>query len=319
MSENTQTTTTNSGGAQATTAASLLGDSPSGVSSIPSGGSGLSGQQATGGQGLSANEYEATDWRAALPPELRAEPSLKIMNDVSTMAKSYVHAQKMIGADKIPLPGKHATEQDWQMFYQKIGLPETPDKYDIKAPKDAKFVQDADLQSLKPLAHKLGILPKQLEPLLAWHEENMANSTVKAQEQFQIQRENEIKALEKEWGARFDVNISYAKNVIRDLQVPGLEGFLEETGLHNHPMMIKVLAEVGQKLYKEDEVVGTANRSATGVHTPEEALRKANEIVAEAAKNPKHPLSDNMHPNHNASREELTALFNQAYFNSSQG
>jgi hypothetical protein len=45
----------------------------------------------------------------SLPEDLRMEPSLRNFTDPASLAKSYVHAQRMIGADKIPLPGKTAT------------------------------------------------------------------------------------------------------------------------------------------------------------------------------------------------------------------
>ena len=41
------------------------------------------------------------DWRSSIPEEIRGHKSLDHINDVGALAKSYVHAQSMIGADKI--------------------------------------------------------------------------------------------------------------------------------------------------------------------------------------------------------------------------
>ena len=41
------------------------------------------------------------------------------------MAKSLVNAQSMIGVDKIAIPGKHATDEDWGEVWRK-GLPGQP-------------------------------------------------------------------------------------------------------------------------------------------------------------------------------------------------
>ena len=34
------------------------------------------------------------------------------IKDIESLAKSYVHAQKLVGADKIPVPNKFATEKE---------------------------------------------------------------------------------------------------------------------------------------------------------------------------------------------------------------
>jgi hypothetical protein len=43
-----------------------------------------------------------TDWRTGLDESLRTDPSLADIKDISGLAKSYIHAQKMIGRDKLP-------------------------------------------------------------------------------------------------------------------------------------------------------------------------------------------------------------------------
>ena len=50
-------------------------------------------------QGGSGNDFLST-----IPEELREHPSLSPIKDVENLARSYVNAQKLIGADKIPLP-----------------------------------------------------------------------------------------------------------------------------------------------------------------------------------------------------------------------
>ena len=53
-----------------------------------------------------------TDWKASLSDDLKADKSLENIKDIESLAKSYVHAQKMVGGDKIPVPNKFATEDD---------------------------------------------------------------------------------------------------------------------------------------------------------------------------------------------------------------
>ena len=53
------------------------------------------------------------DWRDSIPEEIRGHSSLEHINDIGALAKSYVHAQQMVGADKVALPGKSATADEW--------------------------------------------------------------------------------------------------------------------------------------------------------------------------------------------------------------
>ena len=39
-----------------------------------------------------------------IPEDLREHPSLSPIKDVGNLARSYVNSQKLIGADKLPLP-----------------------------------------------------------------------------------------------------------------------------------------------------------------------------------------------------------------------
>ena len=70
---------------------------------------------------------QEVNWKESLPDDLRDNPSLKSIQDVPGLAKSFIHAQKMVGADKIPVPTEHATKEDWDAVYSKLGRPATPD------------------------------------------------------------------------------------------------------------------------------------------------------------------------------------------------
>ncbi len=254
-----------------------------------------------------AEEYAAGDWRATLPAELKAEPMFKTIGDINTLAKSYVHAQKAVGADKIALPGKHATEEDWHRFRVKTGLPETPDLYEVAVPKEAKFVNPDLIKELKPIAHKAGIMPKQLEALVGWYEQNSSKEAQAALEQIKQQRGEQVASLKKEWGTAFDNNLGYANKVLKDHGHEELGKYLKETGLDNDPNLVKLLAKIGQSIYKEDQILGDRGVVA-GANDPATAMKKANDILGNA----EHPYYNASHPNHAAAVAEVNALFLQA-------
>ena len=89
----------------------------------------MTGEETTSNE-AETNQAEA-NWKEALPEEVREDPSMQAIQTVDNLAKSYVNAQKMIGADKIIVPNKYAEENEWQDVFTKLGLPESPDKYEI--------------------------------------------------------------------------------------------------------------------------------------------------------------------------------------------
>src|SRR5690554_6452317 len=132
------------------------GGSQGGTGSVGAGGADPPDKDpASGGAGGNANpclEY--------LPESFRADAVFSRFKDMESLLASYKSAQSMVGMDKIPIPGKHATDDDWKQVFGRLGLPESVDKYEMKLPEgvDADFVK-----AFKETAHKAGVLPKQAQ------------------------------------------------------------------------------------------------------------------------------------------------------------
>ena len=59
------------------------------------------------------------DWKEGLPDEIKNAPSLQSIKDIQSLAKGFVHSQRMVGADKVALLGKYATDDEYNDFYKK--------------------------------------------------------------------------------------------------------------------------------------------------------------------------------------------------------
>ena len=110
------------------------------------------------------------DWRSGIPEEIRGHKSLEHIQDVGALAKSYVNAQSMIGADKVAIPGKHATDEDWGEVYRRLGRPDSPEGYELtnEMPEGAVVV-DEMLDGFRGAAHDAGLSPQQAQKLLGWY------------------------------------------------------------------------------------------------------------------------------------------------------
>ena len=110
------------------------------------------------------------DFQSLIPEEYREEKSLQNFNKMDDLVKSYLHSQKMVGLDKIPVPNKHATDEDWKEVYKRLGSPETGDQYKYSLPEDHAVPEDT-LKSFSEEAVKLGLLPNQADGIMKYYNE----------------------------------------------------------------------------------------------------------------------------------------------------
>ena len=109
-----------------------------------------------------------------LPEEIRDHPSLQSINDVGNLGLSFVNAQRLIGADKIPLP-KNPTEDDLSNIYSKLGRPDEPSGYAIQA--DGQILTEGDVNTYTDIAHKLGLSKTQANGILDYYRSSIQQTT----------------------------------------------------------------------------------------------------------------------------------------------
>ena len=260
----------------------------------------LSGEPAT-----TTPETVSTDWKASLSDEVRADKSLENINDIESLAKSYVHAQKMVGADKIPVPNKFATDKDWDAVYEKLGRPKTAEEYKFNLPEDQK-VDDAALKNFSTQAHKLGLLPGQAEGMVKFYNEMRSTELAAAESTATGQREKAITELKTEWGQAYDQKLQQANNVVANVFPKGfMDTNLEDgTKLGDHPAVIKAFASLAGKM-GEDNIV----QASGPTHMTPKQIDK--EILALQAPGSAYWLKN--HPGHDAAVEEVKNLFEQKH------
>jgi hypothetical protein len=248
-------------------------------------------------------ETVATDWKASLSEEIRADKSLENIKDIEGLAKSYVHAQKLVGADKIPVPNKHATEEDWKEVYKKLGRPEDASGYKYDLPEDQTIDQTA-LKNFSDQAHKLGLLPSQANGMVKFYNEMQA---VSLQEQDSVAiaaRENSAKELKQEWGQAYDQKISQANNLAKTVGIGELfdTNLADGTKLGDNPVMIKAFAELAAKM-GEDSITQS---SGPIYQTPAQLEKEIGNLTQAGS-----AYWDNKHPNHDAAVQEVKALIHK--------
>ncbi|UOF78046.1 putative protease [Caudoviricetes sp.] len=224
---------------------------------------------------------ETNTFLTSLPPDLQKEPSLATFKDPGALAKSYVEAQKLIGAKRIALPGEKASESEWESFYNSIGRPETVDKYPDVVLKDEKgnvIIQPdkAQADELKKVFHKMGLTARQAQAMQEYSLKYLHASQTEAAKTAQQQSEAAINGLKQEWGDKFDSKVDTARAVVKKFagdSEADLIKFLDDSGLGNNTQLVKLFASIGESIMED-----TSRRGGNGALPLNDVTRARAEI-----------------------------------------
>ena len=240
------------------------------------------------------------NFKDLIPENFREEKSLENFNNMEDFVKSYLHAQKLVGADKIPVPNKHATEEDWNEVFKRLGAPNDPNdyKYDFK---DQEMDQ-GQVQEFNKTAHRLGLLPKQAEGLIKFYNEMNVNNAA-SQEEAAAQAQMNVEAeLKKEFGPQYNKRLDQAKR----LAVNSLgQDFLENTYLKDGSRLgdnlnvIKAFSDLADKLSEDPIIQG----DGTSYMTAKDIEKEITELTQEGS-----AYWDKNHINHQKAVDEVLKL-----------
>lgn len=243
-------------------------------------------------------ESVEVDWKESLPDEIKNAPSLQSIKDVQSLAKGYVHSQRLVGSDKVALLGKYATDEEYNDFYKKVGRPDAPNDYNYEVGEDVQ-VPDETVSGMSQIFHEAGLTNKQANVLMnKWIESGMgANPALESVDERQVaqMRQDTIAELQKEWGNGYDDNLAIANSVMMEFGNIDLRESKLANGMSvgDHPEIIKLLNNVGAFIrdrVSEDKLEGT---KMAGGMSSDQAKAKLMEM-----KRPDSPIWDAKHPEH---------------------
>lgn len=263
----------------------------------------------------------AADWRTSLPEDLRSEKVFESIKGKDwseagpVLAKNYLNAQKLVGADKLVIPGKDASPEQIADFRKKLGVPEKPEEYGIRLPEGLTEdkLDKARVDAWRKHLHEQGIPKAAAEALIGQYladEFSTVQARAKAQEEqakaWQMQ-------LKEKFGQKYDENINLARFALEQFSDPSLVQWLEESGAGNNPAVVEFFAKVGQALSDD----APRNGGGTGMggngapKTAAQAQAALNEFNRNESK--QKALWDPQHPQHDAVVKEKDQLFKLAF------
>ena len=206
----------------------------------------------------------AKSWKEAISEDLRNDPNISKFTELEALAKSYVNATRMIGQDKVAVPNNNSTDDQWNEVYDKLGRPESPDKYQLEVKSDVVPLDESAIKSFAENAHQLGLNNKQAQGILEFYKNSMEGSAQQNQVDMETAQANAEQELRKEWGGNYEANIKKAGAVAKaNMDATILDMQLKDgTRLGDHPAIIKGFANIAN-LMSEDKLVSTESENVS--------------------------------------------------------
>ena len=244
----------------------------------------------------------AKTWKEAISEEFRNDPNIEKFTEIDALAKSYINATQMIGKDKVAVPNKNSTEDQWNEVYDKLGRPESADKYSLNAKSEVVPIDEGAIKQFAENAHQLGLNNKQAQGILEFYKNNMEGMAQQAKvdtETAQVQSEQQLR---QEWGREFESNIKKAGALAKANMNPEILDMQLKDGMRlgDHPEIIKGFAKIAGMM-SEDKIVSTESEnvsSNTDVETE----------ISDIMNNKDGPYWNRSHPDHDKVVQQVYTL-----------
>jgi hypothetical protein len=215
-------------------------------------------------------------WSATFDEGTQAYVSAKGWQSPADLLTSYRNLEKFAGGSKnlVELPGVDADPSAWDSVYNKLGRPESPEKYGLEVPQGG----DPELVNwFGKTAHKLGLTDKQAKALYTEWNGMTGNMQQQMAQQMAQESERAIGSLKQEWGQGFDKMIDSGKRAVRALGLD--EGKLSEYEAKlGTADMLKLFATLGQKMGEDSFEGGERSGSGSFGMTPAVARQQIAEL-----------------------------------------
>jgi len=244
----------------------------------------------------------ARSWKETISEEFRNDPNISKFTEIDALAKSYINATKMIGSDKIAVPTNNSTEDQWNEVYNKLGRPESPDKYKLDFKSEVAPVDEQAIKSFAEVAHKTGLNEKQAQAILDFYKQNSENSVQQLRIDTETAQAQAEQQLRQEWGKQYESNITKAASVAKaNMSGDVLDMQLKDgTRLGDHPEVIKGFAKIAG-LLSEDKMA-----------TPEsETVDQGRDLETEISKivnDRSGPYWNKTHPDHSKMVQQVYTM-----------
>ena len=243
-----------------------------------------------------------SSWKESISEQYRNDPNIEKFTEIDALAKSYINATKMIGQDKVVIPTNNSTEEAWNDVYDKLGRPESAEKYSLDAKSEVVKFDDTAIKSFAEQSHKLGLNNKQAQGILEFYKNNMEGNAQQEKIDSETAHAQAQQQLRQEWGRDYDSKVNQARALFKANINPNLlETQLKDgTLLGDNTEIIKGFAKIASMM-QEDKIVATESEN---VNTTKDLESEISAIMNDKS----HPYHVKGHPDHDKSVQQMLTL-----------
>ena len=248
-------------------------------------------------------EPKVINFQELIPEEYKEEKALQNFSSMDDFVKSYLSAQKLVGANKVAIPNKMATDEDWEQVYSKLGRPAKPEDYKYSFGEEE--IDQEQLKNFNETAHRIGLLPKQAERIIKFYNEMNTEQEAAKSKLFDAKQAEAMTELKKEFGPTYTKRLDQAKKLaVETLGSEMLNDTIMKDGsrLGDNVSVIKAFSMLADKL-SEDEII---KGEGTGYVTASEIEKEIAELTEDGS-----PYWNKTHPNHQKSVDRVFKLREQ--------
>ncbi|BFD46645.1 MAG: hypothetical protein DMENIID0002_12910 [Rickettsia endosymbiont of Sergentomyia squamirostris] len=251
-----------------------------------------------------ANNYETSpisssnDWLANMPEEIRKAESLGKFKDVSSLAHSYLEAEKSLN-QRVAVPKDDSSDEEWHKFYCRLGLPEDKRYTDKRSKEDEEYLtRYEDMFYQSSLSKRQG--EKLLNSLYGFSQD------LQKQQQNAIEQTSHIGWLKDTYGEGFDNKMTVMQAALSKFGTKELAELIE--GTNYAPALVDLLVRVGETLKSDSLVTG---KEFPAINSREAALSEIEKLDSDPEFVVKLRTKD--HTGHDQAVKRMQQLYKIAY------
>ena len=216
------------------------------------------GDGGDGDNGDKGGATEFTDWRGQLSADLKGNEFIKgFEGNISDFAGKLIELQ---GSTKgmVALPSEDATPEARAEAYKGImkhfGHPETVEGYEFTKPEsmpEGMPYDEARVQDFAKMAHELGVPKDVAQAIVQWSDKKAIADHTSSLESIGKANTERLNAMKQEHGNDFKAVAEGAHRAAEAFGGDELMTFLDETGLGDHPVLIKAFAAISKSISED--------------------------------------------------------------------
>lgn len=270
----------------------------------------IGGQQEGQQQGQQGQQQGgAKAWYDGAPQEVAAFVQTKGWDNPLKVVDSYRSLEKMLGADKVVIPGKDAKPDEWNAVWNKLGRPEAPDKYQFPQVEGVEL-DKGKVDAVAKLMHENGLTQTQAERLFNWYASDMKGALDTHKQSEEQRKTQAAEALKGEWKDKYEAQLDLAKRAFNTFADDKLKEYVASSGLGDNPDFIRLMNRIGAGMM-EDTAHGRAAAGGFATGSPAAAQAEINSLRQD--KDFMATLFNGNAVGNKQAREKWNQLFKMAY------